>query len=120
MRNRILPNPLSIYDDVGYDSVGFPLEELAGNKRRSQTIAYNMYDPIGYDSIDQIRKEIALREETMHSSYGVHAYNEYESIDEPERQAMACRPRPPLPDEGITRDDRLYPTSLGNATNGEY
>lgn len=37
MRIRSLPNPPSIYEDVGYDSLGFPLEELAGNKDQTRS-----------------------------------------------------------------------------------
>lgn len=31
MKSRSLPNPPSMYEDVGYDSVDLPLEELLGN-----------------------------------------------------------------------------------------
>lgn len=117
MKNRKLSNSVGIYEDAGYDSVGFPLERLAGHKEGSATNAINMYDHIGYDSIDQVQKQRALREETMHPSSRV---REYESIDESVKEAMACRPSPQLPDEGITRDDRMCPISLRDATSGGY
>lgn len=101
MKNRRLPNLPSIYEELGYDSIGLPLQELAGNKEGP--IVYNMYEHIGYDSINQVQEEIALREEKMHFSSEVYGYNKYEYIDESQRQAIRRgRPKPPLPDEGIT------------------
>src|SRR6218665_1366542 len=121
MKNRRLPNLPSIYEDVGYDSIGFPLGESTENTEGSATIAYSMYEHIGYDSIDQVQEEIALREQALDPSSGVHGYNKYELIDAPQRQAIGKgRPRPPLPDEEITCHARGYPLPLEDVTNGGY
>jgi len=119
VKNRRLPNLPSIYEELGYDSIGLPLQELAGNKEGP--IVYNMYEHIGYDSINQVQEEIALREEKMHFSSEVYGYNKYDYIDESQRQAIGRgRPKPPLPDEGITCADRGHPIHSEDLSHSGY
>lgn len=88
MKNRRVPDPPCRHEDVEYESGGTLLEAV-GNNERSMRRESSIYEQIGYASIGQVLQEITRKGRTTSHSSEAHAYGRYESMDAPRKESIS-------------------------------